>query len=464
LGEPLAPLSICINTQTPLVQFLRPAEGHLLDGPDRDGTDLSTLREGEDYRFSPGGVTRMVYPLVRRLMKDGVIEEAHWIALNPKAPPVVRMGPMTLHNVAIDSEKMAGYGEVKEAIWGRIHDIEPAEPHDDLFWTEAFSAFSFYNRVTTETIQKLDEKLDFDAFYIHDFQQMAVGQMLGTMKPKIFRWHIPFDGSVIPEEWRSVLTNYLNSYDEIVVSAERYADSLEAMGTKTKILRLYPFVDPDDYSEPGKAEVEAISSRLRLAPTDQVALIVGRMDPIKGQDVAIRAFAELASDYPDLKLVIVGNGSFSGSSAGLGLSKSGAWRAHLEQIVQETHLEDRVVFTGHVDQKGLDALYERSSFTIMPSVREGFGLVAVESWLHRRPAIVTVRAGIAELIRDGQNGLLFDPDEPASLVKQMRRLLDDDTGRLHARLVKNGRVTSKKCSLDAAVKAERSMLTQVAAA
>ena len=460
----MAPLSICINSQTPLVQFLRPAEGHVLDGAQRDGADLTTLQEGVDYRFSPGGVTRMVYPLVRRLIKDGVLEEAHWIALNPKAPPTVRMGAMTLHNVTIDSEKMAGYGEVKEAIWGRIHDLEPAQPHDDLFWTEAFSAFSFYNRTTTELIQKLDAKLDFDAFYIHDFQQMAVGHMLGTMKPKIFRWHIPFDASVIPEEWRSLLTTYIDSYDEIVVSADRYAESLEALGTKTKIRRLYPFVDPDDYTKPEKSDVEEITARFRLPPTDQVALIVGRMDPIKGQDVAIRAFAELADDYPDLKLVIVGNGSFSGSSAGLGLSKSGKWRAHLEALVKESHLETRVVFTGHVGQRDLDALYQRSSFTIMPSVREGFGLVAVESWLHNRPAIVTVRAGIAELIRDGYNGLLFDPDDPKALTAQMRRLLDDDTGRLHARLVKNGRTTSKKCSIDAALKAEKAMLTEVVAA
>jgi len=460
----MAPLSICINTQTPLVQFLRPPEGNLLDQPERDATDLTTLQEGVDYRFSPGGVTRMVYPLVRRLIKDGVIDEAHWIALNPKAPGTVRIGPMTLHNVTIDSEKMAGYGEVKEAIWGRIHDISPAEPHDDLFWTEAFSAFSYYNRITTERIQKLDAQHDFDAFYVHDFQQMPVGHMLGTMKPKIFRWHIPFDVTVIPEEWRSLFTTYLDSYDEIVVSADRYAQSLETLGTRTKVLRLLPFIDPDDYTRPSKAETESVAERFGLESSAVVALIVGRMDPIKGQDLAIQAFAEIAAEYPDVKLVLVGNGSFSGSSAGLGLSKSGKWRAHLEELVRDAKLTARVVFTGHLEQPALDALYERASFTVMPSVREGFGLVAVESWLHGRPAIVTVRAGIAELVRDGYNGLLFDPDRTGSLVKQMRRLLDDPSGTLTARLVRNGRTTARQCSLDAAVAAERAMLTQVAAA
>src|SRR5580658_5314328 len=171
----MSPLSICINTQTPLVQYLRPLEGNLMDPVSRDPTNLDTLEEGVDYRFSPGGVTRMVYPLVRRLHKEHVVDEAHWVALNPQAPPTAHLGAMTLHNVSIDKERMAGYGKVKEAIWGRIHEIDAAEHHDDLFWSEAFSEYAYYNRVTSELIQRLDQQYDFDAFYVHDFQQMPVG-------------------------------------------------------------------------------------------------------------------------------------------------------------------------------------------------------------------------------------------------------------------------------------------------
>jgi len=455
----MPPLSICINTQTPLVQFVGP------DGspggaaaPSQAPVSLADLREGVDYRFSPGGVTRMVYPLVRRMIREKVIDEAHWVALNPRAPPTVRLDGMTLHNVSIDGERMAGYGQVKEAIWGRIHEIDGARPHDDLFWTEAFSEYAFYNRRTAELIRALDDEHDFDAFYIHDFQQMPVGQMLGTLKPKVFRWHIPFDASVIPEAWRTVLTGYLDSYDVIVVSAARYAEALAELGTKGKVVRLYPYVDPDDYSRPDAASVAAVAERFGVVPSDDVALLVGRMDPIKGQDLAIRAVASLKDRFPDLKLVLVGNGSFSGSKSGLGLSKSGDWRGRLEELVRESGLEGRVVFTGHLPQADLDALYERCRFTILPSVREGFGLVAVESWLHGRPAIVTRRAGIAELIRDGVNGLLFDPDEPGALAKKMALLLDDRGGRLRARLVRNARTTSRQCSLEAAETEERSML------
>ncbi len=454
-------LSICINTQTPLVQFLGTNPGTSAPGSPRADLDLAALTEGRDYRYSPGGVTRMVYPLVRRLIHEGVLREAHWVALNPHAPPTVRLNDLTLHNVSIAGDRMAGYGTVKEAIWGRIHELNGVEEHDELFWSEAFSEYAYYNRRTAELIQQLDEKFDFDAFYIHDFQQLAVGHMLGTLKPKIFRWHIPFDAATIPDKWRAMLSTYLRSYDVVVVSAQSYAKSLRQLEPTGKVIRLYPYIDPTDYSHPNAVQVEAVSRRIGLAPEDQIALVVGRMDPIKGQDLAISAFAAVAADYPHLKLVLVGNGSFSGSASGLGLSKSARWRMHLEEMVVEARLQDRVLFTGHLGQEELDSLYERCRFTLLPSVREGFGLVAVESWIHDRPAIVTERAGIAELIRDGVNALLFDPDESGALVRQMKRLLDDPGGKLRARLVRNGRTTARKCSLDAAERAEGEMLAAV---
>jgi glycosyltransferase involved in cell wall biosynthesis len=457
----LSPLSLCINTQTPLVQFLDSPEAAVREPVPAGSVSLEGLREGVDYRFSPGGVTRMVYPLVRRLLEKKVLKEAHWVAFNPRGPRTVQLGGMTLHNVSIEAERMEGYGRVKEAIWGRIHEIDAAEPHDDLFWSEAFSEYVYYNRISAERIQQLDDEYDFDVFYVHDFQQMAVGHMLGTLKPKIFRWHIPFDASVIPEQWRSSLQTYLNSYDVLVVSARKYAASLTAFEPKGKILRLYPYVDPDDYSRPPPARVAEVAQRFGIGPKDEVVLVVGRMDPVKGQDRAIAAVAQLRKQFPSLKLVLVGNGSFSGSKSGLGLSKSATWRAHLEELVKASGLEDRVVFTGHLVEQDLDSLYTRCRFTILPSVREGFGLVAVESWLYGKPTIVTVRSGIAELIRDGTNGLLFDPEDPRALSEQMKLLLGPHSGELRARLARNGRSTSKRCFLDAAEKAEGRLLAQV---
>jgi len=226
------------------------------------------------------------------------------------------------------------------------------------------------------------------------------------------------------------------------------------------VQRLYPYVDPAEYEHPGPDETRVTAEKKGIDPHDLVVLVVARMDPAKGQDRAIASVARLAGKFPQLKLVLAGNGSFSSARGGLGLSKSETWRSHLEETARSLGVTERVVFTGHVSQHELDCLYERCAFTVLPSTNEGFGLVVVESWLHRKPALVTDRAGVAELIENGANGLLFDPDDPGALDRQMRRLLRDRGG-LRARLTENGFRTARRCSIDAALPAEAQLVGQV---
>ncbi len=454
----MEPLKVCVNTQTPLLQF-SPGDGVHPPAWTLE-RDFAQLTPGVDYRFSPGGVTRMVYPLAKRLIAQGVWKEVHWVSLNPNAPETVPLGGVTLHNVAIDKTRMGGYGKVKETIWTTVHGLEGPPLSDDLFWTDDYGEYTFYNRTTAELIRSLDQELDFDLFYVHDFQQLPVGQMLATLKPKVFRWHIPFDASRIPDKWHATFRTYLEAYDAVVVSSDRYRAALQKFGHQGRIVRLYPFVDPTEYGHPDPAAIEEVATSKGLEPDDVVALIVARMDPAKAQDKAIAALAAVAREFPRLKLVLAGNGSFSSAQSGLGLSKSQTWRARLEGLADTLGVRDRVVFTGHVTQEELDALYERAAFTILPSTFEGFGLVVVESWLHGRATIVSERAGIAELIEDGKNGLLFDPDDPDALPERFRRLLGhgDGPGR---RLAEAGAETALECTIDHAMQSETRLLGQM---
>ncbi len=448
-------MDLCINTQTPLLQFstVIPENGQTRYWP--DSVDLSELKEGADYRFSPGGVTRMVFPLVKWLHHHGRVHAAHWVALNPNGPPVVRLPGLTLHNLRLPSDKMPAYGRTKEAIWSAAHGTGPGAA-EDLFWSEEFSEYAFYNRRTAEYLRRLDQREDFDVFYIHDFQQLQVGQMLDTLKPKIFRWHIPFEADAIPAEWRPVLSGALASYDVVVVSSDRYRDALRSFGHAGRIVRLYPYVDPAEYGRPGPTEIEGVCQQFGIRPEEVVILTVARMDPMKGLDRALRAFARIAPEFPTARLVLVGNGSFSSSAGGVGLSKGAQYRADLEQLALTLGISDRVTFTGHVRQSELDALYERCRFTVLPSVREGFGLVVVESWLHDRPVIVSRNAGVAELVRDGENGLLVDPDDLGAMAGALRRLLERSSPRRG--FTRAARDSAEVCSLETAMHGEMAML------
>jgi len=455
-------LKICINTQTPLVQFTErvPRFG----GPENPlvVTDLSTLTEGVDYRFSVGGLTRMVFPLINRMLKEGTLQDAHWISLNPNGPSTVKVGGITLHHISLEKERLAGYGNTKETIWGAVHGINGSgREAQEVFWSDDFSEFEYYNRVSAELIMRLDSRLDFDVFYIHDFQQLPVGRLLNTLKPKIFRWHIPFDKSMIPDQWRELLTSYFNSYDLIIVSSTKYLTSLKSFGYNGRVRKIYPFVDPAEYTQPSSEEVAETSKKLGISPEDDVVLSVGRMDPMKGQDRAIRATALLVKEFPNLKLVLVGNGSFSGSGRGLGLSKSAVWRERLETLANELNIQDNVIFAGHLSQKELDAMYERCSFTVLPSVKEGFGLVVVESWLHSKATIVTSEAGIAELVEDGKNGMLVDPVDTEELASRMAKLLSDKEST--RRMGEVGLTTSKLCSMEEGLKSETRAIDELLA-
>ena len=402
----------------------------------------------------------MVLPLIRRMQRDGFISEAHWVSLNQSGPETIEAGGITLHSVTLDKDRLKSYGVVKETIWRTAHgDQTDAFTAKDIFWGDDYPEFAFYNRLTAELIRELDKKHDFDIFYIHDFQQLPIGQMLGTLKPKIYRWHIPFDKSMIPAQWTEPLSTYFGSYDVVVVSTSKYLESLKSFGYTGRVRKVYPYIDPDDYSLPPQEEVIAVSNRLGIAECDDVILIVARMDPFKGHDRALRALSSIASRYPHLKLVLIGNGSFSSSKQGLGISKAERWRGELEALSSKLGIRDRVVFAGHLAQRDLDAMYERCKFTILPSINEGFGLVVVESWLHRKATLVTERAGVTELIKEGKNGLVIDPDDTAGVADKMSLLLDDDE--LARRIGEDGYEISKYCLIDEGERAETEVIRQL---
>ncbi len=96
---------------------------------------------------------------------------------------------------------------------------------------------------------------------------------------------------------------------------------------------------------------------------------------------------------------------------------------------------------------------------MLPSVNEGFGLVVIESWLHHKASLVTERAGVAELIQERRNGLLFDPDAISQLAEKIETLLQEKE--LAQEIGEKGFITSKKCSLEEGVKSETEVITQL---
>jgi len=133
---------------------------------------------------------------------------------------------------------------------------------------------------------------------------------------------------------------------------------------------------------------------------------VGRLGRMKGFDLLIDAFAAVEKG----KLEIVGDGPE---------------REALQQQISALGLDDRVRLLGERDAAGVAERIAAATAVVVPSRSESFGIVALEAWRGGAPLVMTSRGGAAEFIRDGEDGLLVDPEDAAALTDALRRVLSD---------------------------------------
>lgn len=436
-------LSLCVTTQTPLARFQADlAEIYNKYGEVPEPLPLDMLAEGEDYKYAPGGVTRLLPAMFRSLEEKGIIRKPHWISLNPLGPETALSDYATLHSVDLPPHESARYGRFKESFWKNIHGIEQG-----MIPREDFPGYAYYNWLTAKKMLDLHSENDFDLFYVHDFQLLPTGSMLGPTAPKLFRWHIPLNMENMLPQWRNFFLSYLNNYDGTIVSCKRYEENLLNADFDGNVYQLYPHIDPEAYDKPSDAKVEKFCEDHDIDEDDKIITVVARLDPMKGQDIAIKGFSKIAKDFPNAKLLLIGNGSFSSSKkGGLGLPKGLRWKNELDDLASTLGVEDRILFTGYIPDEELEAAYSRSNVVVLPSKLEGFGLTVLEGWLYEKPVIVSSEAGVAELIENGENSYSFDPSKLDELSEYLDKILSDQK---HAEeLGEKGSETCKVCHLD----------------
>jgi glycosyltransferase involved in cell wall biosynthesis len=151
---------------------------------------------------------------------------------------------------------------------------------------------------------------------------------------------------------------------------------------------------------------------------------VGRLSAEKGQAGLLQSFAGLAADYPDATLMLVGDGpegaALQAAASGLGVA-------------------DRVTFTGRLSESDTLERIAAADILVLASFMEGLPIVLMEAMAAGTAVVATRVAGIPELVKEGENGLLFTPSNWDELTDCMRRLLDDDP--LRQRLAKRARTT-----------------------
>ncbi|NJL52872.1 MAG: glycosyltransferase family 4 protein [Hydrococcus sp. SU_1_0] len=126
-------------------------------------------------------------------------------------------------------------------------------------------------------------------------------------------------------------------------------------------------------------------------------LCLGRLVPQKGFDVALAAFAALLNRFPQIRLVIAGDGSE---------------RTFLVNQAKELGIENVVDFKGLVPPEQVPTLLNEATMVLLPSRFEGLPLVALQAAQMARPIVATNVDGLPKLIVDRQTGMLIEKDDP----------------------------------------------------
>jgi D-inositol-3-phosphate glycosyltransferase len=222
---------------------------------------------------------------------------------------------------------------------------------------------------------------------------------------------------------------------EVVAAADRLvANTVEEAHQLTglygadpaRVLVVNPGADLSVFQPGSPQDCAAARRRLGVAPDAVVLLFVGRVQPLKGPDVLLKAAAGLLEMDPGLRatlrVVIVGGPSGRQERAD---------PERMRELAAQLGISDIVRFEPPCPQQELAEWYRAATVMLAPSHSESFGLVALEAQACGTPVVAASVGGLRTVVKDGTSGVLVDGHDPADWARAIGRLVRSP-GRLQA--------------------------------
>ena len=216
-----------------------------------------------------------------------------------------------------------------------------------------------------------------------------------------------FGGGVRVKALRLSRNVALRRVDHVVCPSSYLASLAVSWGIPEGRVSVLPNPAPRMTELPGRDE-----ARARLAVSGPVLAFAGRISRQKSLEVALDALTRVDG----VTLLVAGDGP------------------ELEAVrtrASELGLDDRVRFLGPLDRAGVLTLFRAADASLLSSTWENFPHTVVESLAVGTPVVATEVGGVAEIVRDGENGLLVPPGDPTALADVIRRLVREAGLRSH---------------------------------
>ena len=305
-----------------------------------------------------------------------------------------------------------------------IHRVrEPKRPRD---LGEFVAWIEHMNSDMLATGVEVGDSFDFDVVHGHDWLVASAGDHLAKRfrAPLVVTIHATEYGrhqgwiDNHPQSYIHGVERWMANRAERVITCSAYMREhvSDVYGLEERRVAVIPNgIDPSEL-----VPVDDLDSlRARFAdPDERLVLLVGRLVYEKGFQLALEALPGLIERVGNVRFIVAG---------------SGTAEAELRQQAHDLGLDEHGTFLGWIGDDVLHSLYRIADLTVVPSIYEPFGLVALEAMASGCPCLVADTGGLREVVPNEDVGLRFRSRDPDSLATMAERLLTDDA--LRDRLV-----------------------------
>jgi D-inositol-3-phosphate glycosyltransferase len=250
---------------------------------------------------------------------------------------------------------------------------------------------------------------------------------LGLMKNRIARSETEMEGEYRVSGEKEVL----QAADRVVAATQAERAQLQFLyhAANRKIAIIPPGVDTAHFYPIPPDEAKEV---VGIPKGDCLILFVGRIEPLKGIEVLLRALAHQRSNNqvsacPQSLAIIGGDPNSRDMNAEM---------KRLQILCDELGIGDMVVFLGKRSQSSLPYYYSAAEVMVVPSHYESFGMVALEALACGTPVVASQVGGLAFLIEDGVTGYVVPDDDPVALSERLSSIMDQ--GELRRQMSANG--------------------------
>ena len=303
---------------------------------------------------------------------------------------------------------------------------------------------------STIEVRKLLKQIKPDILYLHSSKAGAYGRiaMLFNRKTKILYnahgWYFNADMSSKKKKIIALIEKILAvRTDKIInISKSEYDSAIKyKIAPKRKMCIIENGIDFKKFEGCNKYREET-RKKYNIKDDETVIGVVGRLSKQKDPMTTIKAFNEIYNKNKNVKLMYVGSGNLA---------------EEVLKYAKENNLQHLVTITGWVDnaEKYIPAF----DIAILPSRWEGFGLALIEYMACNKPIVASNIGGIANIITNEKNGLLFEVSNYGDLSKQIECLIEDEEKVKN--IIKENKIYRKNYDINLLVKKHEKIFEEV---